>query len=272
MKIIRHILSHMLLITLLVAVCAVYFYRHQVLPEHYAQQIDYFAKKVHPKLASIASKQVKKAIKDEKQEQVAEAKQNIDVIYVDDVPLVDEPVNQQIAAPNIEKKEVELVEVAKEDVQIKVDETKQTKIEQSATEVAAVKQPVETMDAATVVEQKIEQEKQPALSSDKQAADSLTVLREARIAFGQGNMEVAVNKYKELIELEDEADFHGELGNVYYAMGKWQQAGSSYYEAATRLIEERQLAQVSYLQRVIQGLDAERAEKLAKQLADTQGQ
>ena len=84
-------------------------------------------------------------------------------------------------------------------------------------------------------------------------------------------MEVAIEKYNELIELEDEADFHGELGNVYYAMGKWQQAGSSYYEAAVRLIDSGQLAQVGYLQRVIQGLDAEHAEKLAKQLANTQG-
>ena len=88
MKLIRHILSHLLLITLLIGVCAVYFYRHQVLPERYVQQIDHYAEIIHPRLVHISSAKVEK--QEEQHQEIAVAEQKFDVIYVDDVPFVEE--------------------------------------------------------------------------------------------------------------------------------------------------------------------------------------
>ena len=106
-----------------------------------------------------------------------------------------------------------------------------------------------------------------AVSSDRQAADYKQILTDARSAYIDSDFNAAIEKYKELIDLEGhEADFYGELGNVYYAMGNWSMAGEYYYEAALRLIEKGNTSQISYLHRVIQGLDAGRAEKLSQQI------
>lgn len=278
MKFIRHILSHLLLFTLLVAVCAVYFYRHQVLPERYALQIDHYAEAIHPKLVNIAS--VKPEDKGQQPEVQTEVSQS-----VVEVAKIDEQ-------PDIKADDVAVADEAKDENQSEVtkgsdavSEAGSVKEKEQQNEIAEAK-PEEKVTAEDVVidqekttvtdksnedtRQVAEEEQGTTVSEDKAVADYHAVLRDARLAFGQGNMDLAVKKYSELIELEnDEADFHGELGNVYYAMGNWEQAGISYYEAATRLIENGQMAQVTYLQRVIQGLDAEKAEKLAQQLAKT---
>ena len=73
--------------------------------------------------------------------------------------------------------------------------------------------------------------------------------------------------YIELTQLEqDNPDAFGELGNVYYSQGKWNEAGQAYYQAAVRLITEGNHNQVAYLHRVIKGLNAEHAEKLSQKM------
>lgn len=269
MKFIRHVLSHLLFISLLAGVCAIYFFRYELLPGRYTQKIDHYAEAIHPKLITIASKEAGQP--EAQQEKVVQAEQEIDVIYVDDVPLVDDSSN------NIATKE-KTADAKKEVITTTKAQPEEQKAQQQVAQESIEDKPEqkETTDdkpaeVTKIQEEVVEVEENP-VSEDKAAADYLTVLRDARTAFAQGNMETAVTKYNELIDLEnDEADFHGELGNVYYAMGKWNEAGASYYEAAVRLIENKQMAQVSYLQRVIQGLDAERAEKLAKHLANRLG-
>lgn len=105
-------------------------------------------------------------------------------------------------------------------------------------------------------------------SNDSKLPDSGKMLIQARTAFWQGNMEEAEKAYRELTGHEElAANAYGELGNVYYAQGKWQEAGRAYYEAAVRLIELEQSYQVNYLLRVIQGLDSESAEKLKQKIS-----
>ena len=89
----------------------------------------------------------------------------------------------------------------------------------------------------------------------------------ARKAYGQGDMEAAVQHYLALIKQEsDNPDVFGELGNVYYSAGRFQQAGQAYYEAAIRLNELGRTDQVQYLVRVIEGLDPDSAAKLKQHL------
>ena len=107
-----------------------------------------------------------------------------------------------------------------------------------------------------------------AASSDFDSSDTKKMLIMARQSFWNGNTQVAEKFYLDLTRLEDgDPDIYGELGNVYYAQGKWKQAGQAYYEAAVRLLALQQANQVSYLLRVIQGLDRESAEKLRHKIS-----
>jgi len=107
-----------------------------------------------------------------------------------------------------------------------------------------------------------------AVSSDFDSSDAKKMFHIARQSFWNGDARVSEKYYLDLARLEDgDPDVYGELGNVYYAQGKWRQAGKAYYEAAIRLLALKQDGQVSYLLRVIQGLDAESAEKLRHKIS-----
>ena len=112
------------------------------------------------------------------------------------------------------------------------------------------------------------QENNITASSDFDSSDTKKMLIMARQSFWSGNTQVSEKFYLDLTRLEDgDPDIYGELGNVYYAQGKWKQAGQAYYEAAVRLLALQQANQVSYLLRVIQGLDRESAEKLRHKIS-----
>jgi len=94
------------------------------------------------------------------------------------------------------------------------------------------------------------------------------MLKTARQSYWTGNSQGAEKIYLNLVAIEDtNPDIYGELGNVYYTQGKWKEAGQAYYEAAVRLLALDKNIQVNYLLRVIQGLDAESAEKLKQKIS-----
>ena len=104
------------------------------------------------------------------------------------------------------------------------------------------------------------------------APDEKQILFMARQSFWNGEVADAEMNYQKLIAINDSnPDVHGEMGNVYYTQGKWKQAGQAYYQAAIRLLAQQNNAQVSnqvsYLLRVIQGLDQESAEKLRSKIS-----
>ena len=90
----------------------------------------------------------------------------------------------------------------------------------------------------------------------------------ARQSYWMGNPIAAEKIYLKLMNIEDDnPDVYGELGNVYYTQGKWNEAGKAYYEAAIRLLDLDRNNQVDYLLRVIQGLDSDSAEKLKQKMS-----
>ena len=268
-------------------IVSLYYYRHQVLPVKYAEKIDVYAQKIHPKLISFARQKqiltetasVEEMIqKDTEQsvvvtesvesEQIKEEPKDIDVVTEQKVTSV-----EKVKAVD----EVKVGEEIKQDQRIAADDVPVADNDkpQAVTEMVTVddsskeKEIVASVSDVTpeIIEGKVES--QGALTTDKEAASVNDLLRSARQAFNSGKLDVAITQYNSLISLDhDEADFYGELGNVHYAMGSWEKAGAAYYEAATRLIEKRQFSQIRYLQRVIKGLDSERAEKLENQLAN----
>lgn len=94
----------------------------------------------------------------------------------------------------------------------------------------------------------------------------------ARQLFWNGNPADSEKIYLNLTRLDNsDPDIYGELGNVYYAQGKWKLAGEAYYEAAIRLMANKgndgHMAEVSHLLKVIQGIDAESATKLRNKIS-----
>ena len=105
------------------------------------------------------------------------------------------------------------------------------------------------------------------VSREVPSENARKILIKARQMFWNGNAQGSEKLYLDLMAVSDgDPDVYGELGNVYYAQGKWKQAGKAYYEAAIRLLELKKNDQVSYLLRVIQGLDSESANKLRDRL------
>jgi hypothetical protein len=89
------------------------------------------------------------------------------------------------------------------------------------------------------------------------------LLAAAREAFWLHNYDDAEKNYRALTELEPQnPDGFGELGNMYFSQGRWEEAAAAYYEAGTRLISEGRLDQAHELVNVIRGLNGQQADEL----------
>lgn len=276
MKLLRHVLSHLTLLFILFGLVSLYYYRHQILPDSITEEVDMFAEKIHPKLNAFARVIKKEPIEEESTVAVVEAQDEKTHAALD----TQESIESSEISDNVPVAENETNDVIQTGgVAIVVEDASTNEALAAIPQETAISNAAagEQQDAAETIVQpenviqpeSDSTENTKSVSTDSENSSTEDLLRAARIAFNQGDLATSVNAYKSLIELNnDEADFYGELGNVYYAQGNWSEAGLAYYEAATRLIEQKQLAQVSYLQRVIQGLDAERAEKLANELTE----
>jgi len=255
-------------------IVSLYYYRHQLLPVKYAGKIDVYAEKIHPGLKSFARIKstnnevavVEFVSVDETETSVVVDKSvDSENILIDNASVTDSAVQ----IPPGESLSPEQP-VAVTDVPITIDAVIDAVPQEKPADEVAVDIPATPAEivppVATVIEKPVEDSMMP--ETDKDATTTDDLLRAARQAFKDGKLDVAITQYNAIIELDnDDADFYGELGNVHYAIGSWKEAGAAYYEAAIRLIEKRQFAQIRYLQRVLNGLDAELAEKLEYQLA-----
>jgi len=98
----------------------------------------------------------------------------------------------------------------------------------------------------------------------KSAYESLAAAREA---YWLHDYEGAENHYRLLIDLEpDNPDWYGELGNMYFAQGQWEQAAAAYYEAGVRLLNDGMVAQARKMVNVIRGLNGAQADDLETQI------
>lgn len=103
------------------------------------------------------------------------------------------------------------------------------------------------------------------------ASVEATLLDRARRAYWVGDLPAAVQAYQALLDRDPaDPDVWGELGNVYYAQGRWSEAGEAYYEAARRLQARGDARQLGYLLRLIEGLAPEKAAKLRAAPVQTQ--
>ena len=115
-------------------------------------------------------------------------------------------------------------------------------------------------------------EMQPEAGGDAQSPRGSTtevkpyeLLAAAREAFWMHNYDDAEKNYRALTQLEPQnPDGYGELGNMYFSQGLWEEAAAAYYEAGTRLISEGRLDSARELVNVIRGLNGKQADELNK--------
>ena len=113
-------------------------------------------------------------------------------------------------------------------------------------------------------------EVQPEVSGAAQSTPASTgevkpyeLLAAAREAFWLHNYDDAEKSYRALTELEPQnPDGFGELGNMYFSQGRWEEAAAAYFEAGTRLISEGRLDAARELVNVIRGLNGQQADEL----------
>lgn len=95
------------------------------------------------------------------------------------------------------------------------------------------------------------------------AAQTSDPLAAARSAFWAQDLDAAERLYRQAAESDPaSADALGELGNVYYAQGRWADAATVYAGAVERLGASGDHLRAEHLIRVLDGLDPERAQSL----------
>ncbi len=257
MKFIGHILSHLSFFVILGLVTAIIYFRADLFPEHINRPVDRALTALEEKFEIEIPKHASTgkplfAQRNNHQETtgsyVEVESQSTEMVYAE--PVVDMTPVEKTEQPRDKAKDMMTVV---------------EKIKETVTETVT-----EMIDSADDDLNKEEPQEEITITEEKELlpTDNLAILNRARQAYWNGSMAEAEKAYQELSELaSQDPDVYGELGNIYYAQGKWKQAGEAYYEAAIRLIEaNQQPAQVNYLLRVIQGLDAESANKLRQKM------
>lgn len=113
--------------------------------------------------------------------------------------------------------------------------------------------------------------KAPAGPFGKNASEE--VLNKGRDAFAAGDVEGAIAAYKDYLKAStDNADAHGELGNVYYLAGRYQEAAQAYYDSAKLLIAKKEYDRVPALLPVIGQMNPALADELVQKMSPSVSQ
>ena len=284
MKLLRHILSHLLLITFLVAIALAYYFRPIVFPDAVNTKINAWVESVYPPAAklvyhqsqqsglknksatpSVASVAIAPVVK-RKEPLAAEEEASVPIaIKEKEMTAVVNEVVQKLKDLVPEEEVIPAAESAKQE-QVDTPIVETAKQEQAKTLAQVDEQPPALINSNKPSDAvpNLVQDESSAVNSDRDEGTEKKLLVAARQAYKKQDMDTAISKYRQLIELDEHSpNAFGEMGNIYYLQGKWQEAGAAYYEAAVRLVESGQMHQVAYLHRVIQGLDRNKAEQLA---------
>jgi len=272
MKLLRHILSHIFLILFIAALVSVYYYRTLLLPGEVVNSIEAGVKKVYPPaLAFVSKRDYFWSIKGERivsfDDLTFLRSESGGGSKTKDIELAEAEVSLKgNAEKNIEKeKNIEPVDVSKPaEIKVAATENKTEKdVPVVITEVNDISSNNSLVESAKKNNDFVEASSVEAKVRDSSAERELLI--NARTAFNQRSLRESEKYYIELTQFDNNnPDPFGELGNVYYSQGKWDEAGQAYYEAAVRLLKQGNQSQVLYLQRVISGLNTELAEKLAQ--------
>jgi len=244
MKLIRYIMSYLLLIAFIILLVLAYFYRSQLFPADVVAKIDAVSEK-----AMFWKKNDQTSVASTETEHSATMAQSTETV---------KSAETESPATSAETSIAPAQTMAESEPEMPVPH-------ESAAE-ESTPPPAESSTSHSAQSDIEDQTAEPLAKTpaDEAATDSLG---QARGDFADGNVEQAIDRYQALAKLDpSNPNVFGELGNVYYSQGKWKAAGKAYYEAAIRLLQLGDIAQVEYLYRVIQGLDDDSAAKLKQRL------
>lgn len=298
MKVVQKVLSHGLLITFFIAVFLIYFYRLQLFPQWFSAEPSAEAVKEDASVAAFpATPAVEPAV-----EQVAAAPE-VTTDTSDTPPAMQgEPATNPLArtppaeAPAstgnvvavepdryrpLEEKPAAVVDTAQgsfEKPQVQVDEapvdTEDEIFRPLATDSTGEESPQasagEQLDAP-VADAGVSGAAAPvqdhAVPNRNQAIEEQ--LAAARELFWNQEMDSAEKAYSGITSAYPEnADAWGELGNVYFKLGRWSDAAGAFFTAANLLIDQGQPERAANMLRVLYGLDAGKGGELEERLKE----
>jgi hypothetical protein len=104
---------------------------------------------------------------------------------------------------------------------------------------------------------------EPVTATDKPASSARELWISAREEFNRGNIDGSIHNYQQVIaNSTDNYDAYGELGNVYLSRGKYREAASAYFEAAAILVKLGEANRARSLLPMLGRLDRSKAEEL----------
>ena len=119
--------------------------------------------------------------------------------------------------------------------------------------------------ASEITGKAIESESLPTLPQPGSDLDDSLLL--ARKAYWDKNYSESIRLYQRLIEQDDKnADYFGELGNIYYSLNDDQNASRAFYRAAMILIEQNQPQDAARLLSPIKAMNRGLGDQLERQL------
>ena len=107
------------------------------------------------------------------------------------------------------------------------------------------------------------QEEMPETVDDTPVETPYEVMAKARESYWLRDFDAAEQHYRTLTQIDpDNPDGYGEMGNMYFSQGKWDDAAAAFYEAGTRLVKSGHVVQAQQLVEVIRGLNGPQADGL----------
>ena len=134
---------------------------------------------------------------------------------------------------------------------------------------AAAVEPESIADIAPATEALAAPDKEdiPKAVADAATETPYEVMATARESFWLRDFDDAEQHYRKLTQIDpDNPDGYGEMGNMYFSQGKWDEATAAYYEAGTRLLNEGRVVQARHMVEVIRGLNSPLADELEAQV------
>jgi len=293
MKLIRHLLSHILLMAFIVALVFAYFYRMVVFSDQTNNHITrYISNPIQSALAyaGVSSKPVEidnlEVIKEndamymdceeEKttNELITDSEESntessaTKLVVIEETLLTEQDVNEEVISDheidNQQESSIETEDTIVDEVELEVKITEAT--DTSITETQMIESDVVVNDV--VVNDVVVNDNNTTMQASEKSYFGL--INQARLAYQAGKSDQAISDYLELIKNHPEdPNAYGELGNVYYSKGLWKQASQAYYQAAIQLLKLENREQLHHLHRVIRGLDPDTAKELLNKLEDS---
>ncbi|OOZ40779.1 hypothetical protein BOW53_06585 [Solemya pervernicosa gill symbiont] len=283
MKFFRYMLNYTFLAALLIAGIVGYFYREELYPELQKgfEAIDEQVQQQVEALNEVAGES-------DSSETVITGSEGVDKVSSEKVSasnevkatavtLLEQPAVPEVA--NVEEVSSDLKPAATEtvtdepdveppviEVKSPVDQLVESQSEAQATPLIEASSEAKVDDAVVST---VEIESVPGGEEKQNTQPGIASLQGARNAFWQGEYEQAEESYRRLAEQQPRnPDAIGELGNLYFAQGRYEEEAAAYSKAADRLAEIGHMGQAMHLVKVLYGLAPEKAKDLEQRLMD----